>query len=211
MTAPGGLPPAGSTGEISEGAPTADVSDALKAAFAAGTAALRPEIVALVQSWVSTSGIATSPPDEFHWFLSKRAHLQIHIWLMTKQLAALTPCSPTGTGVVVIPRVRVDHIVDSRTNKDSVSPTGVVELLGQLFAHGSPAYAPHDNQKKYPTQLLMFDASYKATDPAAKGESPCAVIEFQGDAGFAHLRLNTAFWISPSRRSGLVATTLKRK
>ena len=84
---------------------------------------------------------------------------------------------------------------------------GVVELLGQLFAHGNPKYAPNPS---YSNQLIMFDATYKAADPAAKGESPAGALQFYG-APFAHFRLETAYWMKPSKTALLDSTALKKK
>jgi hypothetical protein len=126
---------------------------------------------------------------------------------MNKKLAALEVVSPTRTGCIVVARNRVEHVRDSSTTKDSVAHAGVVELLGQLFVHGHPKYAPNPG---HPNQLLMFDANYKAMDPAAKGESPVAAVRFEG-APMAHLRLETAYWMKPAKAQSLVSQALTKK
>lgn len=184
-------------------------SERMQEAFLAGAGAVKLEMVELFRGWVSGSRtpLSGAHPEELAWFLSKRAHALIDSWLMNKKLAVLTPLSPAGTGIVVIPRDRVDHVLDGRTNKDSVSPAGVVELLGQLFAHGSPKYAPNPG---YSNQLIMFDANYKAQDAAAKGESPCAALQFFG-APVVHLRLETAYWMRPAKTKALEDGALKKR
>jgi hypothetical protein len=184
-------------------------SKQLQAAFLAGAEAVKLEIVALFKGWVSGSHapLCGTHPEEIAWFLSKRANALIDSWLMNKKLSALTPLSPAGTGVILIPRDRIDHVLDSRTNKDSVSPAGVIELLAQLFAHGTPKYAPN---QAYVNQLIMFDANYKALDAAAKGESPCAALQFCGEP-IVHLRLETAYWMKPAKTKALEDRALAKK
>lgn len=184
-------------------------TDPLEAAFLAGSSAVKLEIVELFRGWVSGSHVPPDGPatEEIAWFLSKRASALIDVWLANKRLSVLSPLSPTKTGVVVIPRHRIDHVLDSRTNKDSVSPAGVVELLAQLFAHGSPKYAPNPG---YTNQLIMFDPTYKAQDAAARGESPCAALQFYG-APIVHLRLETAYWMKPAKTKALESGALSKK
>ncbi len=179
----------------------------LAAASSAAQSAFNASLLDLFQGWVDGSLLAHGPHDEVSWFLSKRAHALIDDWLMNKKLAALEVVSPTGTGCIVIARNRVEHVRDSRTTKDSVALAGVVELLGQLFVHGHPKYAPNPG---YPNQLLMFDANYKAIDLAAKGESPVAALRFEG-APMAHFRLETAYWMKPAKAQALVSQALTKK
>jgi hypothetical protein len=164
-------------------------------------------IVELIQGWVDGSYAPLPSTEEIMWFISKRASALISDWLMNKRLSVLEPISPNNTGCVVISRDRVEHVHTSRTGKDSVSQAGVVELLGHLFAHGNPKYAPNPN---YTNQLLMFDANYKAKDPAARGESPVAALQFCGHP-IAHLRLETAYWMKPAKTSALEKIALKKK
>lgn len=147
-------------------------------------------------------------PEFVPFFISSRANKLIDAWLMSKKLAALTPISPNKTGCIMITRERVEHVNDSRTSKDMVVQAGVIELLGQLFVHGHPKYAPNPSPK-YPRQLLMFDPLYKAKDPAAKGESPVAALEFCGDYPVC-LRLETAYWAKPAKVGALDKTALKK-
>lgn len=178
------------------------------AAFQSGQVMVKSELVGLFLDWVNNTRdpLSTSYIDEFSWFISKRAQALIDQWLVNNKWAALEPRSPAGTGVVIITRERVNHVLDSRTNKDAVSPPGVVELLGQLFAHGSPKYAPNP---RYAGQLVMFDPTYTANNPAAKGEAPCAVLVPSGESG-AHLKLMTAYWIKPIRIADLNAKALSK-
>jgi hypothetical protein len=53
----------------------------------------------------------------------------------------------------------------------------------------------------------MFDENYKARDPAASGESPCAALSFVG-APMVHLRLETAYWMKPAKRTALASNAL---
>ena len=161
----------------------------------------------MLKDWVNGTQPMMASSEEFFWFFSKRAHSNISEWLMNKRLAALEAVSPTGTGCVVISRERVEHVRDSRTIKDSVACAGVVELLGQLFAHGHPKFSPNPG---YPNQLLMFDATYKAKDPAAKAESPAAALQFKGEP-FAHFRLETTYWMKPAKASSLEQAALTKK
>lgn len=181
----------------------------LKAAFLAGQNMVKMSMVECLQDWVngSQTPLIGPDPEEITWFISKRAHALIDEWLMNKKLAVLAPLSPTGTGCVVISRDRVEHVRDSRTTKDSVTLLGVVELLGRLFAHGSPKYAPNPG---YPNQLLMFDTTYKAVDQAAHGESPVAALQFCL-APVAHFRLETAYWMKPAKAKALDTGALKKK
>lgn len=172
--------------------------------------AFTAETVDLLKGWVTgtRSPVDVPQPDEITWSISKRATALIDSWLLNKKLATLTACSATNTGIIVIPRERVLHVADSRTNKDSVSANGVVELLGQLFVYGTPKYAPNPG-KGYETQLVMFDGTYKASDPAAKGETPCAVLQFEGSP-IVHFRLQTAYWTKPYKAANLEGATLKK-
>lgn len=164
-------------------------------------------IIELLTCWVSGAYPTLAPnPEEFCWFVSKRANNLIGGWLMSKRMAALEPVSPTSTGCIVVSRERVEHVYDSRTTKDNVAQAGVVELLGQLLVFGHPKYAPNPG---YPMQLLMFDPAYKAIDPAAKGESPVAAVEFCGDHPVC-LRLATAYWAKPAKIRALELTALKK-
>ena len=171
-------------------------------------AAAGAQIVGLFKGWVDGSlpPLNGAHPEELFWFLSKRAHPLINGWLMNKRLAVLTPLSPNQTGVVVIPRERTEHVHDSRSHKDGVTEAGVVELLGQLFALGNPKYAPNPS---YANQLIMFDPTYKSVDPAAKGESPCAALQFCG-APFVHLRVETAYWAKPGKVAAFEMTALSK-
>lgn len=145
-------------------------------------------------------------PEFVPWFISVKANKRIDAWLMSKHLAALTPISPTKTGCIVITRERVEHVYNSRTTKDKVAQAGVIELLGRLFVSGNPKYAPHPSPK-YSRQLLMFDPAYKASDPAAKGESPVAALELCSDLP-VRFRLETAYWAKPAKVGALDKTAL---
>lgn len=164
-------------------------------------------IIDLLTGWVSGAYPTLAPnPEEFNWFISKRANSLINGWLMSKRMAALATVSPSGAGCIVVSRERVEHVYNSRTTKDNVAQAGVVELLGQLFVFGHPKYAPNPG---YSAQLLMFDPAYKATDPAAKGESPVAAVEFCGDHP-VRLRLTTAYWAKPAKIRELNLSALKK-
>jgi hypothetical protein len=140
------------------------------------------------------------------WFLSKRANGLINSWLMNKRLSILKPVSPNNTGCIIIPRAAVEHVVESRTVKDNVTLDGVTELLEQIFVLGSAKFSPNTT---YLNQLYIFDATYKAKNDAAAGESPAAAISFQG-APFAHFRLETAYWMRPKKIQQLDAAALKK-
>jgi len=178
----------------------------LKESFLVGQNMVKDGLVELIRTWVHGTPVPLENQDEFTWFISKRANFLINAWLINSKFSALEPLSPTGTGHIVILRERVEHVLDSRTNKDSVAPNGVIELLGRLFAHGSPKYAPSIT---YSGQLLMFDPTYKANDPAAKGEAPVAVLQFEG-APYAHLRLQTAYWAKPAKTKALEERALAK-
>ncbi len=188
---------------------SATPSAALQASFLAGQDGVKQGLVELIQGWVdgSRAPVTVGQPEEVAWFLSKRGTALINEWLMNSRLSALAPVSPTGTGMVVIARDRVEHVNDGRTHKDGVSQAGVVELLSQLFVHGTPKFAPNPG---YPTQLAMFDASYKAQDPAARGETPFAAVQFHG-APVAHLRLETAYWMKPGKAKALETRALAKR
>lgn len=144
--------------------------------------------------------------DQIAWFLSKRANALINAWLMNKRLAMLKPVSPNKTGCIIIKRDAIEHVVDSRTVKDSVTLVGVTELLEQIFVSGNPKFSPNTN---YPNQLYIFDATYKAKNGAAAGESPAAAISFQGTP-FVHFQLETAYWMRPKKIQQLESNALKK-
>ncbi|MGC4395629.1 hypothetical protein [Hydrogenophaga crocea] len=202
----GSVPPAHEESALAD-ATLAAASARFSPACQAGPGMFNSSLLGLLQGWVDGSYPSLGHQEEVSWFLSKRAHALISEWLMNKKLAALELVSPAGTGCVVISRSRVEHVRDSRTSKDSVADAGVVELLGQLFVYGHPKYAPNPG---YPNQLLMFDATYKAGDPAAKGESPVAALRFEG-APMAHFRLETAYWMKPAKAQLLVNRALAKK
>jgi len=194
--------------DTNENGAVQELSPQFLAVCAISSGLVKDQLIELFHDWVFQHRLPLTPDhsDEFSWFLSKKSQILINEWLASKRLAALEPRSPTGTGLIVISRERVDHVYDSRTNKDAVSPVGVVELLGQLFANGSPKYAENPT---YPNQLLMFDPSYKAVDAAAQGEAPCAALQFDGSSG-AHLRLVTAYWMKPKKTNSLNSRALKK-
>ena len=175
--------------------------------------AIPAPIVELLTSWVMGAVPQLGPAcDQFAWFMSKRANVVINKWLASKKLAVLEPVSPNGTGCIVLPRDAVEHCRDHRA-PEGVGETGVIELLGQLFAHGSPAYAPNPSKGKtgsgYYSQLAMFDATYTALDPSARGETPVGIIEHVG-APFVHLKLITAYWTRPASAATLRGDTLRK-
>jgi len=188
-------------------APEPDLIERFEAACQCSPSLFNASLVERIQKWVDGSSPPLGGHDEVFWFLSKRAHLRINEWLMNKKLAALPELSPTRTGIVVIPRSGVEHVRNSRTMKDGVTQAGVVELLGQLFVYGSPKFAPNPG---YPNQLLMFDESYRAIDPAARAESPVAALSF-GTTPRPHLRLETAYWMKPAKTQALLKGALSKK
>ena len=185
----------------------ADTSTLFQTACLEAPALLRASLVGHFKSWIHAPHTQLAGPDEIVWFISKRAHVLINEWLMNKRLSVLTPVSPANTGGIVITKERIEHVLNSRTKKDKVSKDGVLELLGQIFAHGNPKYAPNPG---YDNQLLMFDATYKAIDPAARGESPVAAIQFEGYPR-AQFRLETAYWMKPAKTKALEKGALIKK
>lgn len=97
----------------------------------------------------------------------------------------------------------VEHVKVGRTSKDSVTTPGVVELLGQLFAHGHPKFATNPG---YPNQLVMLYDSYKAVELAARGESPVAALSYQLNP-MPYLRLETAYWARCEESRGCFLTS----
>lgn len=182
----------------------ADVNARFSATCLSAQAGFKTSLVERLRDWVD----GTSPPlttqEEVLVFLSKKAHERINKWLMNKRLAVLEPLSPTRTGVIVVSRSGVAHVRNGRTIKDGVTVPGVVELLGQLFAYGSPKFA---NNPAYPGQLVMLDETYKAAEPAARGESPVAALSYQPNP-MPHLRLETAYWARPAKIQTLLKGAL---
>jgi hypothetical protein len=186
----------------------ANTSIALNSALSVAPGLYKSGFIELLEGWITGSAIQLNGAhvEELIWFISKKAHELINTWLMNNHLSALTPLSPTNTGLILISRVRVEHVRDSRTNKDSISLAGTAELLEQLFASGNPKYAPNP---RHVNQLLMFDETYKAHDPAASGESPCAALSFAGEP-MPHLKLETAYWMKPAKLAALSKTALRK-
>ncbi|RZS47506.1 hypothetical protein [Sphaerotilus mobilis] len=181
-------------------------------AAAAGTA-VKAAMAQMLTEWVTGAAPCLGPDqDELSWFLSKRANALINFWLTSKKLAALEPRSPAGTGCVIVSRAAVEHCRDHRALQ-GVSQPAVTELLTQLFVHGSPNYAPNTSKgehgKGYQNQLVMFDATYKALEPSAMGETPAGILQHTG-APYVHLKLVTAYWTKPGSVSKLRADMLKK-
>ena len=192
-----------------QAASSAIPSATMQAAMVSGADMAKADLFALFQGWVKgTRPAPGDAPDEIVWFLSKRATALINTWLNNRKLAALH-ANGAKLGAIVISRERIEHVRESRSTKDSVGAPGVVELLAGLFIHGIPKYAPHPENRKYPTQLLMFDPAYKAKDSAASGESPVAALQFIGTP-VAHLRLETAYWANPGKTKALDAQALRK-
>ena len=184
-------------------------SATMQVAMVTGAGMVKADLLTLFQDWMHGTHPASVPgPDEVVWFISKRATALINHWLNNRKLSGLHT-NGAMLGAVVIPRDRIEHIRESRLSKDSVSATGVVELLAALFIHGVPKYVPYPDSQKYPTQLLMFDPTYKAKDATASGESPVAALQFIG-APVVHLRLETAYWANPGKTKALDEQALRK-
>jgi len=184
-----------------DGGPAPTVQSIAGSAFAS----VKAQIAQRLDDWVT----GAAPPlgagaDTFAWFLSKRAAANINKWLGDTKLAALTPVSPAGTGCIVVSREAAEHCRDHRA-AEGVSQVAVIELLTQLFVNGNPSYAPNTSKgptgKGYIGQLVMFDASYKALDATAAGESACGILQHEvslvDGVPFVQLALVTAYWTKP--------------
>lgn len=175
-----------------------------------GSGMVKAELLTLFQGWMlGTPPVPGTATEEVAWFISKRATALINNWLNNRRLSGLHT-NGAKLGAIVISRDRIEHVRESRLSKDSVGAAGSLELLAALFVHGVPKYAPHPDEKKYPTQLLMFDPTYKAKDATASGESPVAALQFIG-APVAHLRLETAYWANPGKTKALDEQALRKQ
>ena len=147
-------------------------------------------------------------PDELVVFFSKRANDLVNQWLLNSRLVTLSQLSPNKTGVIVIPRERIEHVYTSRSSKDRLGNAEILEILVQLFAMGSPKFAPNPNPNRA-HQLVMFDAGYTSKNQPVAGESPCAILQFHAHP-FSHFRLETAYWMRPAKLRALTASALKK-
>ncbi len=185
-------------------------SATLQVAMVTGSGMVKAELLTLFQGWMlGTPPVPGTATEEVAWFISKRATALINNWLNNRRLSGLHT-NGAKLGAIVISRDRIEHVRESRLSKDSVGAAGSLELLAALFVHGVPKYAPHPDEKKYPTQLLMFDPTYKAKDATASGESPVAALQFIG-APVAHLRLETAYWANPGKTKALDEQALRKQ
>lgn len=194
-----------------------DVSEEMgpEARPALDTAAISSAVVAgLIErfdAWLVDVAGGTPAPvasDELVVFFSKRANDLVNKWLQNSRLVVLSPLSPNQTGVIVIPRERVEHIYASRSGKDKLGHTEILEILVQLFALGSPKFAPNPSPG-HVHQLTMFDAGYKSKNQLVAGESPCAILQFHTEP-FSHFRLETAYWMRPAKVAALTSSALKK-
>jgi hypothetical protein len=85
-------------------------------------------------------------------------------------------------------------------------------LFRRLFCEGAATFSPNqgfgNGAGGYSNQLLMFDASYRASVPQIKGHSPCAALQFQLEP-FAHFTVETAYWMRDTKTKALHAAALK--
>jgi len=180
---------------------------------AAANLAVRVQTAQHLMGWISGTLPQLAPDqDQLTWFLSKRASVVIDTWFASKKFAVLEPVSPALTGCIVISRGAVEHCRDHRA-LEGVGQPAVFELLDRLFVTGTPAYAPNTSRGQlgtgYPNQLAMFDATYKALDPTAMGETPVGILQHVG-APFVHLKLVTAYWTKPASATLLRNGVLKK-
>ena len=187
----------------------------IQAVAGAASLAVKLEIIQRLTGWVTGAAPQLGDGDEFLWFLSKRASTAIDKWLADKKLAVLTPVSPARTGCILVSRVAVEHCRDHRA-AEGVSQAAAIELLTQLFAKGSPAYAPNTSKGSdghgYNGQLVMFDATYKSVDPTSLGERAAGILQHEVDvslgAPLVRLKLVTGYWTKPKSAADLERLSL---
>ena len=199
-----GVEGADATGSVRQETGPAPDTAAIASAVVAG-------LIDRFNAWLVDVAGGTEAPfasDELVVFFSKRANDLVNKWLQNSRLVVLSPLSPNKTGVIVIPRERIEHVYISRSNKDKLGNAEILEILVQLFAMGSPKFATNPSPGRA-HQLVMFDAGYTSKSQSVAGESPCAILQFHAHP-FSHFRLETAYWVRPAKLRALTDTALKK-
>lgn len=154
-------------------------------------------MAAMLDEWslVSKQDRKDDDNESFYWFFSKRSNAAINRWLHTNKLHPLAAFSPKQTGVIIITKERFDHAADRR-EESGVKIDAVKEIFYQLFANGAPIFAQNMSSGGgfggYEHQLIMVDANFKSLREGVKGQSPAAIIQYDGDP-FPHFKLKTAY------------------
>jgi hypothetical protein len=166
-------------------------------------AALREFLDDRINGGRGLGGVATD--DYIMWSLTTKMHHKI-VGYLQKSGLTLSALSPTETGVVLINRQRIDHVIQERQFKDQVGTGAVLELFQQLFVEDGAAVALNQSggagKGAYSNQFVLFRDTYKSKTKEVSGQSPAAVLSLQ-TTGHAVLTIETAYWIQEHKAKAL--------